>query len=148
MVAMASRPKLAAIASRLTPTLQFAAVGGSGIVVNLLVHVLATDGLGLHYLIGAIIATQFSSTWNFIFSDRWVFRRRDAGLNWAYRFAIFVGINNGALVLRGPILVTLTSVAGVHYLVSSGLSLLLVFALRYMIADAVIWRSRKARVTV
>jgi dolichol-phosphate mannosyltransferase len=53
--------------------LRFGAVGASGIAVNQLVLWAWVAGAGHHYLLGAVVATQASSTWNFCLTERWVF---------------------------------------------------------------------------
>ena len=48
-------------------------------------------------------------------------------------------MNNIALLARIPIMFALTSVAGIHYLMSNILSLLTLMVLRYFTADRFIW---------
>lgn len=134
-------------------TLQFArflTVGLTGLLVNSLVLWLATELLGLHYLLSVVVATQGSTLWNFALSELWVFsgmRQRRGGLT---RLLMFLLMNNAALALRGPMVYILTSVIGVYYLASNILSLVALTILRYAVADKWIWgrASTKGRIAL
>ncbi len=123
-------------------TLQFArflTVGLTGLLVNSLVLWLATELLGLHYLVSAVLATEGSTLWNFALTELWVFsgmRARRGGLK---RLLMFFLMNNAALAVRGPMIYVLTSVLGVYYLASNILSLVALTILRYAVADKWIW---------
>ena len=130
---------------RLRPLLlsRFAAVGVSGLVVNLaLLWASVTIG-HINYVVGAIVATQGSTTWNFLLLDRWVFpeRRERSG---RLRYLAFSGVNNLTLLLRVPMLAALVSVLHVHYLLSNLITLIVLFVSRFMVSDRLIWRTPKA----
>ncbi len=114
----------------------FGLVGLSGLVVNQLVF-LGGFGVGLHYLAAAVIATQCSSSWNFALSERFVFD--GGGGHRLSRYVRFLGVNNAAFLLRGPLLFLLTSVAGIHPAISNVVSLGMLTAARFVIADSWIW---------
>ena len=61
------------------------------------------------------------------------------------RLMAFLVMNNAALALRGPILYGLTSLLGVHYLVSNLISLVVLTIVRYALADRWIWAPRAGR---
>jgi dolichol-phosphate mannosyltransferase len=123
---------------RLATLARFATVGASGIVVNQLILWLWVAGADHHYLLGAVVATQGSSTWNFCLTERWVFP--GAGLRrLGARFLAFLAMNNSALLLRVPLLALLTSFAGMNYLVSNFLTLVVLFLLRFLVSDRLIW---------
>jgi protein-S-isoprenylcysteine O-methyltransferase Ste14/putative flippase GtrA len=97
---------------------RFAGVGASGIVVNQLLFWLWVGVAHRHYVLGAVVATQGSTFWNFGLTERWVFpgagvRRLGARLWW------FLVVNNSTLLLRVPLLALLLSVLGINYLVSN-----------------------------
>jgi dolichol-phosphate mannosyltransferase len=122
---------------------RFAAVGVSGLVVNLaLLWASVTIG-HINYVVGAIVATQGSTTWNFLLLDRWVFpeRRERSG---RLRYLAFSGVNNLTLLLRVPMLAALVSVLHVHYLLSNLVTLIVLFVSRFMVSDRLIWRTPKA----
>ena len=120
---------------------KFGLVGLSGLAVNSIALYVASGLLGIHYLAGVVIATQASTVWNFVLSDRWVFSRDDAQKRASYRFWIFWAMNNAAILVRGPMIFALTSSMGVNYLVSNIISLVVVMVLRYALSYSLIWRT-------
>ena len=128
---------------RLATVARFAAVGASGIVVNQLILWLWVAGGEGHYLLGAVVATQGSSTWNFFLTERWVFPGA-SGRRLRSRFALFLGMNNSMLLLRIPVLALLTSFLGINYLVSNFLTLVVLFLLRFLVSDRLIWKPAAA----
>ena len=124
---------------------RFAIVGLTGLGVNQLVMLLLTEALGLHYIVSAVAATQLSSSWNFVATERWAFRGRRPLNSPVARYASFLGLNNATLLLRIPLLWVLTEAAGLNYLWSNALTLLMLFAARFVIADGLIWGDRSAK---
>jgi dolichol-phosphate mannosyltransferase len=126
---------------------RFGLVGASGLVVNTVLLAFFTDVAGLFYLISAVLATQGSTLWNFLLTERWVFSDRDHRRGYGTRMGLFFLMNNAALAVRGPLLVLLTSGLGIHYVVSNILSLLILTLVRFALADSWIWaKSRPAEV--
>jgi putative flippase GtrA len=127
---------------RLRPLLasRFALVGVSGLVVNQALLWLAVAAGRLHYVAGAILATQGSTSWNFLLLDRWVFpgRRQRSG---PLRYLAFSGVNNVALLLRVPMLAVLVSLLHVHYLAANLITLVVLFACRFVVSDRLIWKA-------
>jgi putative flippase GtrA len=124
---------------RLATLLRFATVGASGIAINQLLLWLWVGGSGRHYLVGAVVATQGSTTWNFLLTERWVFPSRGRRRRWS-RCWLFLAMNNAALLLRVPLLALLTSGLGLHYLASNFLTLVGLFLLRFVVSDRLIWK--------
>ncbi len=118
---------------------RFLIVGASGLVVNSLCLLIFVEVVGLHYLLSAVLATQCSTLWNFVFTEIWVFGERDPGRSLLGRLARFYLMNNAALLLRGPLLALTVSVLGVHYLPANLLSLSLIAIIRYLLSSKWIW---------
>jgi putative flippase GtrA len=114
-------------------------VGASGYVVNTAALALFADVIGIHYLIGAALATQVSTSWNYLFTDGWVYRNRSAQRNHLSRFSMFWLMNNASLLLRLPMMWALTDLMGVHHLISNVVSLGVVTILRFWASDDLIW---------
>ncbi|MEA2281416.1 MAG: hypothetical protein QOK21_2023 [Solirubrobacteraceae bacterium] len=121
---------------------RFGAVGVSGLAVNTLLLALFADVLGMWYLLGAALATQGSTLWNFGLSERWVFRGRDHRLTLPARAATFFAMNNLVLLGRIPLLFILVNGLGLQHLVGNVVSLLVLSLLRFGIADTYIWATR------
>ena len=128
---------------RLATLARFTAVGASGIVVNQLILWLWVVGGEQHYLLGAVVATQGSSTWNSFLTERYVFGGA-GGRRLRSRFLLFLGMNNSTLLLRIPVLALLTSFLSINYLVSNFLTLVVLFLLRFLVSDRLIWKPAAA----
>jgi dolichol-phosphate mannosyltransferase len=124
-------------AGRFGRLFRFAAVGVSGLLVNQLALWAATDGLGIHYVVSAILATQLSTAWNFALSEWWVFKAERTGR--FTRLFWFAVMNNAWLAARVPFLFVLTEWAGLHYLLSNFIALAASTLARFAIADTWIW---------
>jgi len=118
---------------------RFGLVGASGLVVNTVVLAALADLVGLYYVAAAVFATQASTLWNFTFTELWVFSDRQQRGRGLRRMTMFFVVNNVALALRVPVLIALTAGLGIHYVASNLLSLALIFAARFTLADLWIW---------
>jgi dolichol-phosphate mannosyltransferase len=123
---------------RLARLIAFGLVGLSGVVVNTAVLWLFTHPMNRHYLLGAVLATEFSTTWNFALTETLVFRGRKPG-TLVGRGIRFYLVNHLALVLRLPLLALLVSGMGVGILVANIITLALLFLGRFVIADSAIY---------
>ena len=127
--------------ARLARAAKFGLVGVAGLVINLVAQIVFAEQLGLNYLVAAVLATQVSSTANFVMADMWVFGAASNRAGRGRRYIAFVGMNNLALVLRAPMMWALTSQLGLHYALSNFTSLAVMTLIRFGIADNLIWRS-------
>ena len=87
----------------------FALVGATGIAINSLALFLLTDVAGFHYLVSAVLATQFSTAWNFSLYETWVFSDRNQKETRLGRLIQFLIMNNATLVVKAPLLFLLTT---------------------------------------
>jgi putative flippase GtrA len=118
--------------------LLFGLVGLSGIAVNSgALWLLHLEVFRLHYLVAAALATQVSTLWNFVLSDRLVFRTAGGGGAWGrlWRFAL---LNNLALLLRLPMLAVLVHL-GIPVIPANIATLVALFAVRYVFSDRLIF---------
>ncbi|SCL19399.1 glycosyltransferase [Micromonospora inyonensis] len=115
----------------------FGLVGLSGMVVNTAVLWFCYEPAQLHHLFGAAVATQVSTSWNFLLVDNLIYRRnRRAGL--PARATRFFLLNNALLLLRLPVLQALVW-AGVGVLAANAVTLGALFLLRFLVNDRVIY---------
>lgn len=119
--------------------LGFAAVGATGIAVNSLALFLFVSAVGTNLLLGAALATQVSTAWNYLFTDWLVFRGPKHQSGWT-RFLGFAAINNTVLLLRLPLLSWLVHSVGVGYLLANVLTLVAAFVVRFLISDRYLFR--------
>jgi dolichol-phosphate mannosyltransferase len=118
---------------------RFATVGATGLVVNTLLLAFLAGKAGLYYILAAILATQGSTLWNYVLTERWVFGGRRHRRRASHRMGMFFLINNAALVFRIPLLYVFTTLAGIHYLMSNILTIVLLLVVRFTLADTWIW---------
>lgn len=123
---------------------RFAAVGAAGLGVNQGLLWLLADGLHIHYLVGAAMASQGSTAFNFVWLEAWVFGKRANPRGRWLRFIAFDLINSSSLAVRLPVMFVLTSGLHVHYLVSNVVALVLTTVLRFLISDSLIWKTHSA----
>ncbi len=124
---------------------QFGLVGISGLVVNSLLLAFWTESIGLYYLVSLVLATQGSSLWNFYLSEYWVFKGAGLEGSRVSRGALFLLMNNAALLARAPMVFVLTSQLSVNYLYSNILSMVALLLLRFAVADSLIWKNPAAK---
>lgn len=109
---------------------QFGLVGLVGLVVNLGLLTLLTEGAGLHYLASGAIAVEASILSNFALNDAVTFRDLRQGA-WTARLGRFNVVSLLALVVNLAVLSFLTEVAGVYYLASEVVAIGVAFATNY-----------------
>ncbi len=116
-------------------------VGASGVAVNELALVIVIHTLSVPTWVGPVIATQFSSVWNFALVEHWAFRGSHNTRRAWHRFTMFWAVNNAALLLRAPIIAALTGGFGMNILWSNLISLGVLIIFRFLVADSLIWGS-------
>jgi putative flippase GtrA len=116
-------------------------VGLTGIAVNSAALWAAVDVFGLPVALGAIAATQVSTSWNFLLTELLVYRRPTTGSP-ARRFWSFLALSNVVLLARVPALALLVDHAGMHYLLANVVTLVAAFLVRFLVSDRVIYGIR------
>src|SRR3989475_12687361 len=100
-----TRQRLGAAAKKLISGSQFATVGALGLVVNQVVLWLLVDVLHTgHLLLSAAMATQASTTFNFIGTESWLFgsSRTGGAMGIITRFVVSDAVNSTRLLIRVP----------------------------------------------
>jgi dolichol-phosphate mannosyltransferase len=123
---------------------RFLLVGLSGLAVNSAAFLLLYNLAHVHYLVAALFSTQFSTTWNFLLVERWVYSHRDLTTGVWKRFWQFAVVNNLSLLLRGPAMVVLVSYLGIVPALANVIALAAIALIRFGIADTMIWASAEA----
>ena len=120
----------------------FGLVGLSGMFVNQALFWFFHDVMSFWISWAAIVATQGSTIWNFVLTDKVVYRRQDSGSRWHQRFAKSWVTNTASLLLRVPLLLVMAH-AGMNPYWANFTTLLMLFALRFWVSDRYIWGSKK-----
>ena len=119
---------------------KFIAVGLSGVVVNEGVLWLLTEFASLPYYVSAIFSIEASIISNFALNDTFTFTDRRAGQPFLSRLLKFnVTCLAGAGIQYG-LLLLFTSVAGVPYLVSNLIGIIVAFLWNYFVNSIWTWR--------
>jgi putative flippase GtrA len=126
-------------AARMRRLLAFGLVGLTGIFVNTFALWLLADRVwDHHYLFAAVLATEISTAWNLLWTELLVFTGPKPGSP-ASRAVKFFLLNNIALLLRIPLLALLVDGLGINLLLANVMTLVILFLVRFVIADAAIY---------
>ncbi|WP_018539959.1 MULTISPECIES: glycosyltransferase [unclassified Streptomyces] len=122
----------------------FGLIGVSGFVPKLLALGALTGLTSLHYAVAEVLANQLGVAWNFALLDFLVYRSVKRG-HWAGRLAGFAALGNLDLPARIPLMVLLVERAGMGPVPATVLSLVVVFVVRFLLVDTLIYRRRQRR---
>ncbi|MBV9820985.1 MAG: glycosyltransferase, partial [Actinobacteria bacterium] len=126
-------------AGRLARLAAFGAVGASGVLVNTAALWLFSEHVvHPHYLIAAVLATEVSTSWNFVLTEKFVFRGPKPGTVPGRGVRFFL-LNHLALLPRLPLLALMVEVLSANLLVANVLTLALLFLVRFVVADSAIY---------
>jgi dolichol-phosphate mannosyltransferase len=128
--------------SKMKTAAAFGAVGLSGLAVNQLLFWFFAEVATFWISWAAVAATQGSTIWNFVLTDRLVYRRQTNGSPWWQRFVKSWTANNASLLLRVPLLLVLAH-SGLNPHLANVTTLLALFALRFWLSDRFIWGTKK-----
>src|SRR5215218_7089509 len=131
------------IANKTKLAFGFGLVGLSGMVVNQALFWFFHDALSFWISWAAVAATQGSTVWNFVWTDKVVYRKQNSSSRWYQRFAKSWATNTASLLIRVPLLLFLSHTIGMSPSWANFTTLVMLFALRFWISDRYIWGSRK-----
>jgi dolichol-phosphate mannosyltransferase len=124
---------------RLRRLVLFGGVGATGVAVNTAaLWLFSQHVLNGHYLFAAVLATEASTTWNFVLTEKLVFRGPKPGTRLGRGVRFFL-LNHIALLPRLPLLALLVEVFSANLLVANVVTLALLFLVRFVIADSAIY---------
>lgn len=95
---------------------RFAAVGATGVAVNMLALLLLHGVAGLPLVLASVAAIELAIIHNFIWNHRWTFGRRDLALT---PFLRFNAVSLGGLMIATGVLWVLAARGGLHYLAAN-----------------------------
>ncbi|UKY51826.1 glycosyltransferase [Streptomyces inhibens] len=121
----------------------FGLIGVSGFVPNLLALWALTGATTLHYAVAEVLANQLGVLWNFALLDFLVYRSGKPGRG-AGRLLGFAALSNADLLARIPLMMLFVEQAGMGPVPATVISLVVVFALRFLLVDTLIYRRKGA----
>jgi dolichol-phosphate mannosyltransferase len=119
--------------------LGFGIIGGTGVAVNTAALWFLFHILGWNHLLAASLATQVSTSWNFLLVDLLIYRKGANGTRFG-RAVRFFAMNNLLLLARLPVFEALI-VHGARVLVANAITLVGLFLVRFVVSDRAIFRS-------
>jgi len=122
--------------------LGFGLVGVSGLLVNQFLFWFFSDIASFWISFAAILATQGSTIWNFVLTDRLVYSAEKRNGRWYTRFVKSWTANNAFLLVRIPLLLLLAH-AGMNAHWANFTTLVVLFVLRFWISDRFIWGTKQ-----
>ncbi|MDY0907924.1 glycosyltransferase family 2 protein [Microbacterium sp. CFBP9034] len=124
----------------------FAVIGGLGAVVNLGILWVLT-GMGVDYIIAAVIAAETTIIGNFLLLERFVFHdmRAAASGGWL-RFAKSFTFNNAEALIRIPVMALMVESWHISAVLATALTLVVAFFVRFVFHSLVVYAPRKAGV--
>lgn len=126
--------------------LRFGLVGLVGTSIGYPILYSLTEFAGLHYLVSAVCSILVASTSNYFLNNRWTFReKRRSGFlghvkGWL-NYQVLSSIGDGAYL---GLMAFLTEVGGMWYMFSAVVSLAVIFVFKFVFANKVIWRTKRA----
>lgn len=97
--------------------IQFSAIGGVGLVLNLLVAYTFTEGLGFWYFWGFLMGVFVNWTFNFSANSLITFRGHSKK-NYSLKYGVFMVIYLGVFILNSALVYVMTSMMEIYYLAS------------------------------
>jgi dolichol-phosphate mannosyltransferase len=122
----------------------FAVIGGLGAIANVAI-VGVLSGLGVDYIVAAVIAAEATIIGNFVLLERFVFAdmRGQASGVWT-RFAKSFAFNNAEAVIRIPIVALMVETGHISVVVATAVTLVVAFVVRFVFHSLVVYAPRKA----
>jgi len=109
---------------------KFSAVGASGYVVNLAVYATLVKGLGVHYILAALLAFCVAVTNNFLWNRHWTFRATEGHMG--FQAARFFTVSVVALGLNLIVLEALVNFGDVEKVLAQAIAILAVTPLNFI----------------
>jgi dolichol-phosphate mannosyltransferase len=120
---------------------RFAVVGAFGTLLNLAIMAVLL-GMGAHYLMAALVATELTILTNFLLIERLVFRDLREERPYWQRLLAFFGFNNIETLVRIPVLILLVELLHIPGVLAQAVTLAVAFLARFAFTSRFIYRAR------
>ena len=123
--------------------LQFNAVGGLGIAVQLIALSFLRGLLGLNYLLATACAVEIAILHNFTWHELWTWRDRHAGRSGAIQRLLRFNLTTGALSLAANLLLMrwLVGGLGIHYLPANLIAIASASIGNFLLSEFMVFRA-------
>lgn len=129
------------ITDKLIKMIQYAFVGGSMLILNVVILYILTSLLGIYYIISAILSSLFLTGLSFYFNENWTFnsiKHHKHNKMW-HRIVSYYLVSLSGIIMNIIILFLLTDYGNVYYLYSSIFASILVFLWRFHLNEKITW---------
>lgn len=123
---------------RLVQFLRYAVVSGLTLLLDFGLLYLATEKVGLHYLVSAAASYSVGVVLNYVLSAFWAFPRSRLRSR-LLEFLVFVAIGLAGMGLNELLLWLLTEKAGFHYLVSRSIAAVIGYSWKFVLRKVVLF---------
>jgi putative flippase GtrA len=135
----------AKIIDKLIKMIQFGIVGGSMLILNVVILYLLTSLFGIYYIISAILSSLFLTGLSFYFNENWTF---NSITNYTYkkmrhRVVSYYLVSSSGISLNIIILFLLTNYANLYYLYSSIIASFLVYLWNFSLNEKITWQGKQ-----
>jgi dolichol-phosphate mannosyltransferase len=129
---------------KLEEFLKFAAVGGSGVIVNMGGFYILTRWAGLRIEIASPIAIEISILSNFLLNNVWTFRKRNTNVGLPSRILRYHLVTGLAGLVNYGILLLLARLFGVHDLIANLIGIIVGTFINFFLNSLWTWRIKAA----
>ena len=123
-----------------TRLFKFGLIGGIGTLIGLGIIYVLVNFVGLHYIVSYIIAFCTTTTTNYLCHSMFAFKDRVSSFN-GYLKYFFLHVST--LLITTVLLYLFTTIAGIHYMISTVIVTGCGFLLNYLISKTIVWRVLK-----
>jgi putative flippase GtrA len=135
----------AKIIEKLIKMIQFGIVGGSMLILNVVILYLLTTVLGIYYIISAILSCLVLTGLSFYLNENWTFNsitQHKHKKMW-HRVVSYYLVSLSGISLNVIILFLLTNYGNVYYLYSSIIASFLVYLWNFSLNEKITWRGKQ-----
>ncbi len=120
---------------------QFAIVGGIGSLMALAVTAILTSIFGIFYAVSALVGLESSAPIVFFLNERWTFSHVTKKTKVIHRFLKNNLVGLSGFGINEAILIFLTSILGIHYLVSEAAAMVITFLFTFTASKKITWKN-------
>jgi len=134
------------ITDKLIKMIQYAFVGGTMLILNVVILYTLTSLLGIYYIISAIMSNLFLTGLSFFLHENWTFNSitHHTHKKMWNRIVSYYLVSLSGIIMNIIILFLLTDYGGVYYLYSSIIASFLVFLWRFHLNEKITWSGKQS----